>query len=143
LSLAKLLVRKGANVSIVARDQTKLDKALKELEVRSIAYRHVRLGELMGVCLQAERQSPNQKFHVYSFALDTAKASSDALEAVCGPYNGTAPDATFTCAGASRPGFFVEMTEEDLTKGMTNGYWVQAWTAWVSETHPVSTQVLK
>lgn len=97
-------------MSIVARDQTKLDKALKELE--------------------AERQSPNQKFHAYSFALDTATASTAALEAVCQSYNGEAPDATFTCAGAARPGFFVESTEEDLTKGMTNGYWIQAWTAW-------------
>ncbi|KAF5353527.1 hypothetical protein D9756_007833 [Leucocoprinus leucothites] len=110
LSVAKFLARQGANVSIVARDQTKLDKALKELE--------------------AERQSPNQKFHAYSFALDTATASTAALEAVCQSYNGEAPDATFTCAGAARPGFFVESTEEDLTKGMTNGYWIQAWTAW-------------
>jgi 3-dehydrosphinganine reductase len=28
--------------------------------------------------------------------------------------------------------FFVEMTEEDLVKGMNDGYWIQAWTAWVS-----------
>lgn len=68
---------------------------------------------------------------MYSFALDTAKASTDALEAVCEPYNGETPDATFTCAGASRPMFFVEMTDEDLIKGMNDGYWIQAWTAWV------------
>lgn len=35
LSVAKLLARQGANVSIVARDQTKLDKALEEIEVCS------------------------------------------------------------------------------------------------------------
>ncbi|XP_006464124.1 hypothetical protein AGABI2DRAFT_194697 [Agaricus bisporus var. bisporus H97] len=110
LSLAKILARKGANISIVARSQKKLDAALKEIE--------------------AERQTPNQKFRVYSFALDTAKASTDALEAVCEPYNGETPDATFTCAGASRPMFFVEMTDEDLIKGMNDGYWIQAWTAW-------------
>jgi len=103
-------VRRGANVSIVARDQVKLDKALEELET--------------------ERQSPNQKIYAHSFALDTAQASTEALEAVCRPYDGEAPDATFTCAGASRPGFFVQMTEEDLVRGMFNGYWVQAWTAW-------------
>lgn len=27
--------------------------------------------------------------------------------------------------------FFVEMTEQDMVDGMTNGYWVQAWTAFV------------
>lgn len=78
----------------------------------------------------------------YSFALDTAKAATEALEAVCEPYDGEAPDATFTCAGAARPGFFVEMTEKDLANGMTNGYWIQAWTAWVSVIRCVSLQVL-
>lgn len=24
------------------------------------------------------------------------------------------------------------MTEEDMVRGMNDGYWVQAWTAWVS-----------
>jgi 3-dehydrosphinganine reductase len=33
LSLAILLAKKGANISIVARDQGKLDKALVEIEV--------------------------------------------------------------------------------------------------------------
>jgi len=91
---------------------------------------------------QTERRSPNQKFYAYSFALDTAKAATEALEAVCRPYNGEAPDATFTCAGAARPGFFVEMTEEDLANGMTSGYWIQAWTAWVSRIRCDSPQVL-
>jgi 3-dehydrosphinganine reductase len=84
---------------------------------------------------QEERRSPNQKFHAHSFALDTAQGATEALEAVCAPYNGDAPDATFTCAGTARPGFFVQMAEEDLTKGMVNTYWVQAWTAWVSDVY--------
>lgn len=78
----------------------------------------------------------------YSFTLDTAKAATEALQAVCESYDGEAPDATFTCAGAARPGFFVEMAEEDLTNGMTNGYWIQAWTAWVSRIRCDSLQVL-
>jgi hypothetical protein len=35
------------------------------------------------------------------------------------------------CAGSAKPKYFVELTEEDLTQGMTNGYWLQAWTAFV------------
>jgi hypothetical protein len=27
--------------------------------------------------------------------------------------------------------FFVEMEEQDMLDGMTNAYWLQAWTAWV------------
>jgi len=68
----------------------------------------------------------------YSHSLDTAAASSDALEDACQPFGGQAPDAVFTCAGASKPMFFVEMDEKDMINGMTNGYWVQAWTAFVS-----------
>jgi len=82
--------------------------------------------------LQSARVSPSQRFHAYSHALDTAEASTAALEDVCAPFDGEAPDAIFACAGTSTPKFFVEMTETDLTKGLTNGYWVQAWTAWVS-----------
>lgn len=47
-----------------------------------------------------------------------------------------APDAVFACAGSSKPMYFVEMKEQDLTQGMTAGYWVQAWTAFVSARAP-------
>lgn len=57
--------------------------------------------------------------------------SSVALKKVCEAYEGQAPDAVFTCAGSSKPMFFVEMEDEDLVNGMTAGYWVQAWTAFV------------
>ena len=36
LALAKILVKRGANISIVARTQSKLDDALKELEVSRV-----------------------------------------------------------------------------------------------------------
>ena len=67
----------------------------------------------------------------YSFALDSAKSSSAALDAACKPHSGDAPDAVFACAGSSKPMFFVEMDEQDMEQGMINGYWVQAWTAFV------------
>jgi hypothetical protein len=50
---------------------------------------------------------------------------------VCKPYGGEAPDAIFTCAGSSKPKFFVEMTGDELVDGMNNAYWIQAFTAWV------------
>ncbi|KAG6807789.1 hypothetical protein H0H92_006392 [Tricholoma furcatifolium] len=112
LSLAIILTKRGANVSIVARNQKKLDDALAQLE--------------------KARKTSEQRLNAYSFSLDTAKESAAALEAVCEPYGGQAPDAVFACAGASKPMFFVEMTEQDLTDGMTTGYWVQAWTAFAA-----------
>ncbi|KAH6873977.1 oxidoreductase, partial [Coprinopsis sp. MPI-PUGE-AT-0042] len=112
LALAKLLVTKGAHVSIVARNQENLDSALAELEKL--------------------RRTPSQILQAQSHSLNSASTSSKALDSVCEAFDGEAPDAVFTCAGASKPMFFLEMTEEDLTSGMDSAYWVQAWTAWAS-----------
>ncbi|KAG1775867.1 hypothetical protein EV702DRAFT_1113512 [Suillus placidus] len=112
LALAKLVARKGAHVSIVARTQSKLDDALKELE--------------------ANRQSPDQVFKAFSFSLNTAEESAAALQAASDAYGGQVPDAVFTCAGAAKPMYLLEMQPEDLSRGMANGYWVQAWTAFAA-----------
>lgn len=109
LSLAVLLAKKGANVSVVARDRERLQLALGELE--------------------KVRQSPNQILKVYSFGLDDATAAAEALEAACQGNGIVCPDAVFLCAGASRPGFFIEETETSMKSGMDKGYWVQAWSA--------------
>lgn len=70
-------------------------------------------------------------FHSYSFSLSTAEDSKAALEAVMGGHSGQAPDASFLCAGGSKPKFWAEMSSQELTDGMNMGYWVQAWSAWV------------
>ncbi|KAJ2931994.1 hypothetical protein H1R20_g5105, partial [Candolleomyces eurysporus] len=110
--LPKILVTKGAHVSIVARNQQKLDEALAELEAARIA--------------------PSQILQAHSASLVSASESTAALEAVCKAHNGQAPDAVITCAGSAKPGFFIEATEQDLLDGMQNGYWIQAWTAWAA-----------
>ncbi|KAJ3538499.1 hypothetical protein NMY22_g5142 [Coprinellus aureogranulatus] len=112
LALAKLLVTKGAHVSIVARHQGRLDSALKEME--------------------ALRVSPSQILQARSADLFSASDAKAALDAMCEAHNGDAPDAVFSCAGSSKPMWFVEMTEQDLKDGMDYGYWVQAWTVYVS-----------
>ncbi|KAJ7068322.1 oxidoreductase [Mycena amicta] len=109
LALAVLLTRRGAHVSIVARDEQKLSSALAELE--------------------KVRQSPDQKLHSYSFSLHEADAAAAALDAASAPYGGRSPDVLFLTAGSSTPGFFVEENEESLRKAMDMTYWVQAWTA--------------
>jgi len=112
LSLAEILTQKGAHVSIVARNKENLVKALAKLEQL--------------------RVSPSQKLSALSHSLDTASGSTQALQDACRPFGGQCPDAVFACAGRSRPKFFVEMDEQDLVDGMTDGYWVQAWTAWAA-----------
>ncbi|KAJ7086138.1 oxidoreductase [Mycena belliarum] len=109
LSAALILARKGAHVSVVARNQDKLDKAV--------------------IAMEECRQNPNQLLAAYSFSLSDAAESAAALDAVCKPHGGRAPDAVFACAGSSKPMFFMDMTPQDMQEGMVNGYWVQAWTA--------------
>ncbi|KAF4602036.1 3-dehydrosphinganine reductase [Pleurotus pulmonarius] len=118
LSLAILLTKKGADVSIVARNEERLRKALELME--------------------KERQNPNQVLKSYSFSLNDATTSVLALETACEPHGGRCPDAVFMCAGASTPGFFVEQDERSMREGMDNGYWVQAWTA-----HAATTRMVK
>lgn len=64
--------------------------------------------------------------------MDSGSTATKALEVVCEAHGGEAPDAVFTCAGSSKPMFFLDMEEQDLLDGMMNAYWLQAWTAWVS-----------
>ncbi|KAH9951636.1 oxidoreductase [Amylocystis lapponica] len=109
LALAILLTKRGADVSIVARNKERLDKALEQLE--------------------AVRQAPTQVLKAYSYAVDSAARAEAALNASSEPHGGRCPDAVFLCAGAARPGFFVEHDEALLKQGMDDTYWVQAWTA--------------
>ncbi|KAG2035285.1 oxidoreductase [Suillus americanus] len=81
LPLAKLVARKGTHVSIVARNQSKFEDALRELE--------------------ANRQSPDQVFKAFSFSLNTAKDDA---------HGGQVPDTVFACAGAAKPMCFLEIT---------------------------------
>ncbi|KIK69449.1 hypothetical protein GYMLUDRAFT_35512 [Collybiopsis luxurians FD-317 M1] len=117
LAVAVALAERGADVSIVARNEERLAKALEVLE--------------------KVRQNPNQKLHAYSYSLTDADASNAALEAASKPHGGKMPDAIFLCAGLSTPGFFVEEDARSLRKGMDNTYWVQALTALAYTKHIV------
>ncbi|KAI0078392.1 oxidoreductase [Panus rudis PR-1116 ss-1] len=112
LALSILLAQRGAHVSIVARDQDKLDTALQAIE--------------------AERVSPDQIFQAASHSLNTGEGARAALKDICTRHGGLSPDAVFMCAGSWAPRFWVESTEEQLRQGMDGGYWVQAWTAWAA-----------
>jgi len=109
LALAILLTRRGADVSIVARNEENLKKAMAQLE--------------------AARVTPNQILNAYPFSLGTQKAAVDALEAASLAHGGQTPDAVFLCAGKATPGFFIEETEESMREGMDNTYWLSAWSA--------------
>jgi 3-dehydrosphinganine reductase len=120
LALAIILTKRGADVSIVARNEENLKKALEQLE--------------------AARVNPNQILKTYSYSLDTQKAATDALEAACLPHAGQSPDTVFLCAGKATPGFFIEQTEETMRKGMDNTYWLAAWSAMAASKRMIRTR---
>ncbi|PFH52781.1 hypothetical protein AMATHDRAFT_188909 [Amanita thiersii Skay4041] len=109
LSLAIALTKKGAHISIVARNKERLQNALQELE--------------------NARQTPDQVLKAYSYSLTESASSIAAIQAACDDHGGKCPDAFFLCAGTARPGFFLEQTEESLKRGMDDAYWVQALSA--------------
>ncbi|KAI1792649.1 oxidoreductase [Ganoderma leucocontextum] len=109
LALAILLAKRGAHVSIVARDKQRLDQGLQELE--------------------RVRQNPKQIFGAYSYAVDSEAGSAAALSAAAESHGGRCPEAIFLCAGASRPGFFIDQTEESFKAGLQMTLGAQAFTA--------------
>ncbi|OSD04197.1 oxidoreductase [Trametes coccinea BRFM310] len=112
LALAVLLVKRGAHVSIVARNEERLQKALAELE--------------------KHRQTSEQIIKSYSFAVNSEAGSAAAVKAASEAHGGRCPDAFFFCAGASRPQFWVEQTEQLMREDMDATYGAQAYTALVA-----------
>ena len=85
---AKLLVRRGANVVIIARRQDLLDAALAEFE--------------------PERVDKEQVFQAWSADLSDWEQAQATISAVTA--GGCVPDVLINCAGVVRPGYFEELS---------------------------------
>ncbi|GAA5877984.1 hypothetical protein JCM8547_000932 [Rhodosporidiobolus lusitaniae] len=97
-SLAKQLAQRGAHVTIVSRSQSKLDKALKEVETY--------------------RQSPSQVFQAHACNLTDPSHAASTLRLACKPFSSpsssspAAPDFIFACAGGSHPSYFLDASAQ-------------------------------
>jgi 3-dehydrosphinganine reductase len=89
-AVAKMLVRRGANVAIIARRQALLDAALAEFE--------------------AERVAPAQVFQAYSADLSDWEQTQAAIAAVTA--GDRTPDILINAAGITHPGYFEELPIE-------------------------------
>ena len=87
LATARLLVQKGAHVSIIARDQERLDQALAQLATA--------------------RQDPGQRLAAESVDLTDWERTREALSTLAG--NAHPPDLLVNAAGYAAPGYFREM----------------------------------
>ena len=97
---AKLLASLGANISIIARNQTKLQSAKKEIETATI--------------------NPEQR--IVTIAADVAnreqaeQAINTAIEQISPPH------ILITCAGIAHPGYFQELPLEIFKQTMAVNY---------------------
>lgn len=113
MALGVALARRGAEVTLVARSETKLEKAAQ-------------------AALDA-RKSPSQKISFYPADVSVFAGAREAIEwsAAAGQARtaheaskpiGRVPDVVFACAGGAKPGFFIKQTEEDFRAGTKTNY---------------------
>ncbi|RSH85750.1 3-dehydrosphinganine reductase [Saitozyma podzolica] len=107
-ALAVELVRRGAHVTVVARDLRKLEETTAALKPLA---------------------SPSQLISHISADLTSAESSEAALNDAVVAWGGKAPDHVYLCAGFSRPKFFVDMDAQHMKEGLDGVYWVSAYTA--------------
>ncbi|BFZ56033.1 3-dehydrosphinganine reductase [Savitreella phatthalungensis] len=112
-SVAAEFIRRGAHVTILARTQKTLDEAHAELKqlADSLASKNGKVAASPSL----DRLTP-QRVQAYSCDCSNLEQVKNALEQA-----GT-PDVLFCCAGTAHPGFFLELTTEQLTKPMHSNY---------------------
>ena len=98
--VAKLLVREGANISIIARNSTKLASAQQEIALEKISTQQRIFSFSADVCQREE--------------IETAIEKAIALVG--------SPDILITCAGIAHPGYFQELPLEIFENTMAINY---------------------
>ncbi|PWN32343.1 NAD(P)-binding protein [Meira miltonrushii] len=104
LALAELVVSKGADVTICSRSQAKLESAVEEIK---------------------KFAESGQKVAYVAADVSTFEGARKALELASGQDQGKVarvPDVVFCCAGASKPGYFLEQDESHFTEGIKTIY---------------------
>jgi 3-dehydrosphinganine reductase len=126
LEFAKQLAAKGANVVIVARNKSKLQKALAEIKTRT--------------------KSPRQRFESLSYDLESPESAPEILDTVTQWNNGEPPEVILNCAGFCIPGFFASTDVKSLRAQMDTIYWSCAYMAhaalnkWLDPKHSTNTK---
>ncbi|UZJ53196.1 hypothetical protein CBS101457_002516 [Exobasidium rhododendri] len=107
LALAEIVASKGADVTICSRSKDKLEEAISLVKSRIV--------------------SPSQKIAYTVADVSTFEGASNAIESTLDVSSspdavGRIPDTVFCCAGASKPGYFVQQTEADFLSGFKTIY---------------------
>ncbi|CED83121.1 oxidoreductase [Phaffia rhodozyma] len=107
--LAALLLQRGADVTIIARNQQRLDEAIEKLKPVS--------------------SSSQSHLHAISGDLSSSTGAREALEQAIKYHPENKADAVFMCAGASYPGFFLSQPDSDFTSTIDQSYYTALWTS--------------
>ncbi|KAF1817522.1 putative oxidoreductase,short chain dehydrogenase [Eremomyces bilateralis CBS 781.70] len=102
-AIGYLLASKGANVIIVARDVSKLQKALE--------------------FIRSGAKSPSQRFEYLSADVTSEDENNKLLAKATEWNNGNPPDIIWACAGVSHPGLFMDISTKTLRDQMDINYW--------------------
>ncbi|KAK3634897.1 3-dehydrosphinganine reductase [Elasticomyces elasticus] len=106
--LGKALAQKGANVVLVARNQEKLDAALKYIAASA-------------------KYPQSQRFHTISADVTKPEENARLLEEVTAWNDGNHPDVVWANAGSSHPTLFIDTPIEILHSQMDINYWAAAY----------------
>ncbi|KAI5236781.1 NAD(P)-binding protein [Aureobasidium subglaciale] len=119
-ALAKKLAQRGANVCIVARNQSKLDETIEYIKVPT--------PRASPACISHAR-SPNQRFLAISADCTSAIENSRILDEVTSWNNAESPDIVWANAGSSSPGLFLDTPLETHRAQMDMNYWASFYLA--------------
>ncbi|GAB7361157.1 hypothetical protein MBLNU230_g1190t1 [Neophaeotheca triangularis] len=108
--VAKLLSSKGANIVIVARDETKLASALKEIK-------------------SAAKNPSHQRFHTISADLTQEPETQRILHETTHWNSNTPPQVIWTIAGVAWPQLFASTPTSTLHQMMDLNYWAPVYLA--------------
>ncbi|PRT55652.1 3-ketodihydrosphingosine reductase TSC10 [Wickerhamiella sorbophila] len=100
LSLAKEHVKRGHSIVLVSRTESKLQAAVNDLELVHVSPGH-----------------EDQYIKYVSADVSNAKECDQVFGQI-----GEIPDIVYCCAGASRPGMFIDLSAEDLAQNMQTVY---------------------
>lgn len=110
LSLARKLAARGANIVIVARDQSKLTAALGSIHSSAVS-------------------PTTQRFLSLSYDLTSPNSAPEILAKITEWNNGGPPDIVWCCAGFCIPSFFADASITTLREQMDTLYWSCAYMA--------------
>ncbi|KAI9894291.1 MAG: 3-dehydrosphinganine reductase [Vezdaea aestivalis] len=110
LSVSRMLVERGANVIIVARNETKLDRAKSHIQTNAIP-------------------SKFQFIHTISADLSCADTCSDVLSRATSLNNNHPPDIVWCIAGSAHPSYFIDAPASTISEQMSGDYLTSAYIA--------------